>query len=286
MINSVSYPSLYQVNTRVRLRELSNQLNCPATLNDIPDTELDEWVNLGFHWIYFLGVWETGLLGRNVSRSHPGWRREYEELLSDLQEDDICGSCFAVTRYRVSELLGGNEALLRLRKRLQQRGLKLMLDFVPNHTALDCPWVEEHPDFYIQGTLSDLEQEPLNYVQIPVAGKNPVFAHGRDPYFPGWPDTLQLNYHNPAVLKAMLAELLKVAQLCDGVRCDMAMLILPEIFQRTWGMTSELFWPEAIHQVRKQHQDFVFMAEVYWNMEWRLQQQGFDFTYDKNSMIA
>lgn len=281
MINSVSYPSLYQVNTRVRLRQLSNQLNRPATLNDIPDTELDEWVNLGFHWIYFLGVWETGLLGRNVSRSHPGWRREYEELLSDLQEDDICGSCFAVTRYRVSELLGGNEALLRLRKRLQQRGLKLMLDFVPNHTALDCPWVEEHPDFYIQGTLSDLEQEPLNYVQIPVAGKNPVFAHGRDPYFPGWPDTLQLNYHNPAVLKAMLAELLKVAQLCDGVRCDMAMLILPEIFQRTWGMTSELFWPEAIHQVRKQHQDFVFMAEVYWNMEWRLQQQGFDFTYDK-----
>ena len=281
MINSPSYPTLYQVNTRVRLRQLSQQLNRPATLDDFPDTELDEWVKLGFNWIYLLGVWETGLLGRNVSRSHPGWRREYEELLSDLQERDICGSCFAITRYRVSELLGGNQALLRLKKRLQQRGLKLMLDFVPNHTALDCPWVEEHPDYYIEATIDDLKREQLNYVQIPLAGENRVFAHGRDPYFPGWPDTLQLNYNNPAVPKAMLAELLEIAQLGDGVRCDMAMLILPEIFQHTWGMTTELFWPEAINQVRNQHQDFVFMAEVYWDMEWTLQQQGFDFTYDK-----
>ncbi|WP_413168155.1 alpha-amylase family glycosyl hydrolase [Capilliphycus salinus ALCB114379] len=280
-MNSPDYPTLYQVNTRVRLRQLSDQLNRPTTLDDILDTELDEWVNLGFNWIYLLGVWETGILGQNVSRTHPGWRREYEELLSDLQEDDICGSCFAITRYRVSELLGGNEALLRLKKRLQQRGLKLMVDFVPNHTAIDSPWVEEHPDYYIEATVDDLKREQLNYVQIPLAGENRVFAHGRDPYFPGWPDTLQLNYNNPAVPKAMLAELLQIAQLCDGVRCDMAMLILPEVFLQTWGMTTELFWPEAIEKVRNQHPYFVFMAEVYWDMEWTLQQQGFDFTYDK-----
>ncbi len=281
MINSPFYPTLYQINTRVRLRQLCEQLNRPTTLDDFSDTELDEWVSLGFDWVYLLGVWETGLLGQSVSRSHPGWRREYEELLSDLQEEDICGSCFAITRYCVSERLGGNDSLRRFRRRLQQRGLKLMLDFVPNHTALDCPWIEEHPDFYIEATLSHLEQENLNYVQIPVAGKNRVFAHGRDPYFPGWPDTLQLNYNNPAVPQRMLQELFKIAQLCDGVRCDMAMLILPEIFQRTWGMTTELFWPQAIHQIRKQHQDFVFMAEVYWGLEWELQQQGFDFAYDK-----
>ena len=280
-MNSPSYPTLYQVNTRVRLRQLSDRLNRSATLDDIPDAELDEWVNLGFNWIYFLGVWETGILGRNVSQTNPDWLREYEELLSDLREEDICGSCFAITRYRVSELLGGNEALLRLKRRLQQRGLKLMLDFVPNHTAPDSPWIEEHPDYYIEATLDDLQREPLNYVQIPLAGENRVFAHGRDPYFPGWPDTLQLNYNNPAVPKAMLGELLQIAQLCDGVRCDMAMLILPEIFLQTWGMTTELFWPEAINQVRKQHPDFVFMAEVYWDMEWTLQQQGFDLTYDK-----
>jgi hypothetical protein len=41
------------------------------------------------------------------------------------------------------------------------------------------------------------------------------------------------------------------------------------------------FWPGAIKQVRQEHQGFLFIAEVYWDMEWELQQAGFDFTYDK-----
>lgn len=108
-----------------------------------------------------------------------------------------------------------------------------------------------------------------------------IFAYGRDPYFTGWCDTLQLNYGNPALQTAMLGELLNVAQLCDGVRCDMAMLILPEIFRNTWGIEVAPFWETAIEKVRHQHPGFVFMAEVYWDMEWTLQQLGFDYTYDK-----
>jgi hypothetical protein len=79
----------------------------------------------------------------------------------------------------------------------------------------------------------------------------------------------------------MLGELLKIAGQCDGVRCDMAMLVLPDVFERTWGRRAPLFWPRAIEQVRRQHPDFRFMAEVYWDLEWTLQQQGFDYTYDK-----
>ena len=156
-----------------------------------------------------------------------------------------------------------------------------MLDFVPNHTALDHPWVEDHPEHYVVGTELDLARAPHNYTWVKRRGGDRLLAYGRDPYFPGWPDTLQLNYGNPATQDAMLDELLRIAGQCDGVRCDMAMLVLPEVFERTWGIASQPFWPKATRRVREQAPDFCFMAEVYWDLEWTLQQQGFDYTYDK-----
>ncbi|MBD1846956.1 alpha-amylase [Cyanobacteria bacterium FACHB-63] len=280
-MTSPLYPTLYQVNTRVLLQNLSRSLDRPATLDDIPDWMLDAWVGVGFDWIYCLGVWQSGTAALQVSRSNPIWLEEYHQLLSDLQDEDICGSCFAVIDYTVQTGMGGNEAMERLRDRLHQRGLKLMLDFVPNHTAPDHPWVQAHPDFYVQGTEEQLAREPQNYCRVALASGEQVFAYGRDPYFPGWRDTLQLNYGNPNLQVAQLDELLEIAHLCDGVRCDMAMLILPEIFQQTWGISIEPFWEEAIGKVRSSNSSFVFMAEVYWDLEWTLQQQGFDYTYDK-----
>ena len=159
--------------------------------------------------------------------------------------------------------------------------MRLLLDFVPNHSALDHPWINTHPEFYVRGSEDNLAQSPQNYVRLNTAQGDLILAHGRDPYFPGWPDTLQLNYGNPALQEAMINELLTIAELCDGIRCDMAMLILPEVFQRTWGIDTPSFWPEAIAKVRKRHPSFLFMAEVYWDLEWTLQQQGFDYTYDK-----
>jgi hypothetical protein len=278
---NVLYPSLYQINTRVTIGELSKTLGRPAALDDIPDILLDELVSRRFDWVWFLGVWQTGLAGRNVSRLNTEWRREFQQLLPDLKEKDVCGSCFAITNYEVNSDFGGNAALNRLRKRLHDRGLKLMLDFVPNHTSLDHPWVQRHPEFYIASTEQQLRREPQNYIRVEVAGNPVVLAHGRDPYFAGWPDTLQLNYAEPALQNAMIRELKKVAGICDGVRCDMAMLILPDVFERTWGKRAPSFWPQAINAVRSEQPEFVFMAEVYWDLEWTLQEQGFDYTYDK-----
>ncbi|WP_088889609.1 alpha-amylase family glycosyl hydrolase [Leptolyngbya ohadii] len=275
------HPSLYQVNTRVLLRNLSRQLDRPATLDDIPDWMLDAWAKMGFDWIYCLGVWQDGIVAPQVSRSNPIWLEEYHQLLSDLQDEDICGSCFAVTGYTVQPAMGGNAAMERLRDRLHQRGLKLMLDFVPNHTAPDHPWVQAHPDFYVHGTEEQLAREPQNYCRVTIGTGEQIFAYGRDPYFPGWCDTLQLNYGNSNLQVAQLNQLLSIAPLCDGLRCDMAMLILPDIFQRTWGIATEPFWNRAIEKVRSIHPGFVFMAEVYWDLERTLQQQGFDYTYDK-----
>jgi hypothetical protein len=79
----------------------------------------------------------------------------------------------------------------------------------------------------------------------------------------------------------MIGELVKIAGQCDGVRCDMAMLVLPDVFERTWGIQAELFWPKATQRVRERAPNFCFMAEVYWDLEWIMQQQGFDYAYDK-----
>lgn len=274
-------PSLYQINTRVWLTELSTSLKRPATLDDIPDAELDRLAKMGFDWIWFLSVWQIGPAGQRVSRSHHEWRREFEETLPDLREDDIAGSGFAITGYTVHRDLGGDAALARLRQRLRKRGLKLLLDFVPNHTGLDHPWVEAHPEYYIAGSELDLARAPQNYTWARRKGGDLLLAYGRDPYFSGWPDTLQLNYGNPATQEAMIGELIEIAGQCDGVRCDMAMLVLPDVFEQTWGLQAELFWPKATQRVREKSPGFCFMAEVYWDREWTLQQQGFDYTYDK-----
>jgi alpha amylase-like protein len=280
-LSTPRYPALFQVNTRVRLSELATQLGQKATLDDIPDTEIDQLAADGFDLVWFLGVWQTGVAARSVSRSKPEWLAEYRRVLPDLREEHVCGSCFAVRDYRVHDDFGGDEALARLRGRLKRRGLRLILDFVPNHMAPDHPWVTEHPDFFVPGTEEQLAAQPQNYCRAETTVGPQVLAYGRDPYFDGWPDTLQLNYGNPALQEAMLAELARIARQCDGVRCDMAMLILPEVFERTWGIAAPAFWPWATAEVRANARGFLFLAEVYWDLEWTLQQQGFDYTYDK-----
>ncbi len=150
------YPSLFQINTRVWLTELSQKLGRSATLDDIPDAELDRLAEMGFDWVWFLSVWQTGLAAQRISRTNPEWRKEFQETLSDLREEDIGGSGFAITGYTVHTQLGGDAALARLRERLRKRGLRLMLDFVPNHMALDHPWIDDHPDYFIAGSEQDL----------------------------------------------------------------------------------------------------------------------------------
>jgi hypothetical protein len=276
---SPGFPALFQFNTRVGLTELSRRTGRSATLDDVPDSDLDQWQDLGFDWIWLLSVWRTGPRSRCVSLSDPKWMKEFQETLPDLTEGDIGGSGFAVADYSVSPSLGGPDALGRFRDRLKNRGLKLMLDFVPNHMGLDHPWAVEHPERFVSGTTEDLQRQPQNYTRVP--GSGTILAHGRDPYFPGWPDTLQLDYSHSGTQDALVRELVRIAGQCDGVRCDMAMLLLPDVFERTWGRRPAPFWPRAISAVRAGVPGFCFMAEVYWDLEWPLQQQGFDYTYDK-----
>jgi glycosidase len=291
MSGATTHPSLYQLNTRVLLRERGAALGRPATLDDLEDRLLDDIAALGFDWVWFLGVWQTGAAGREISRRDAKQMQELRPVLPDVRPEDIAGSPFAVSAYEVHRDFGGDAALARLRERLAKRKLKLLLDFVPNHTAPDHRWVSEHPEYYVHGSAEDLASQPQNYTKVKAGGAEVILAYGRDPYFDGWSDTLQLNVRHAGLREARLGELGAIADRCDGVRCDMAMLLQPEIFQRTWGDRSRPsdgspprdapFWNEVIALIKRRHAGFLFVAEVYWDMEWELQQAGFDYTYDK-----
>ena len=273
-------PSLYQINTKAFL----STLGANATLDDIPNTFLDNLAARGFDWVWLLGVWKIGPTGRKISRQRTEWHREYEAVLPDLKEDDRCGSPFAVCEYTTEPSIGGDVELARLRERLELRGINLLLDFVPNHVGFDHRWVRERPDFLIKGTPTDLSLAPDRWAKL---CDGTIVAYGKDPNFPGWPDTVQLNFFNPQLRAAMIGEFRNIATRCSGVRCDMAMLLEPEIFHRTWGDRAESgqalhtsFWPEAIQAVHRDHANFLFLAEVYWDYEARLQEHGFTYTYD------
>lgn len=280
------YPTVYEINTWVWLDELSQAQGRDLTLADVPQEELERLAAYRFDAVWLMGVWRRSSGARQISRTNPTLREEYAHTFPDFTEEDIVGSPYAISDYSASPALGGDAGLAALRARLDELGLRLILDFVPNHLAIDHRWVTEHPERLVGGDAEKLEREPRNYFR---AGEDDeearVFAHGRDPYFDGWPDTVQLDYRRAETREAMTDTLLSVAAKCDGVRCDMAMLLTHDIFRRTWGGEMEPagaeFWPEAIGRVKTEHPDFLFMAEVYWDMEFQLQQQGFDFAYDK-----
>jgi glycosidase len=160
--------------------------------------------------------------------------------------------------------------------------MRLILDFVPNHVAPDHPWVIDHPEYFVQGDIGDATNDPESFLQT--GGQ--VLARGRDPYFPAWPDVVQLNAFAPALRQAAIETLSDLAARCDGVRCDMAMLLINSIFERTWGhragpRPATEYWVDVISALRKLRPDFLFIAEAYWDLEWDLQQQGFNYCYDK-----
>lgn len=278
-------PFIYEINTRVWLTDLCRRYHQHITLGNIPEHILDELAGYQVDAIWPMGVWTRSAA---VRTSALNYTHEYRPVLPDLTDDDVIGSGYAIGAYQVDPMVGGRDGLARFREQLQARGMRLILDFVPNHVATDHLWTAQNPGYFVRGTSRDLKHQPGMFFQATDDwGRSAYIAHGRDPYFPGWIDTAQLNAFNPGLRQAMTHTLLDIAAQCDGVRCDMAMLMVNDVFKRTWGwlveetMPEREFWEEIIPQVRSQHPDFLFMAEVYWNMEYTLQQQGFDYTYDK-----
>lgn len=276
------HPVIYEINSWVWLGDLSKKYNKAVDFATIPEQEWDSIASNGFDAVWFMGVWERSPAGIDISMQNRGLIEDFRRALPDFTTKDNVGSPYCVRRYVVDEHLGGSKGLAAARKSLAKRGIQLILDFVPNHVAPDHPWVTEHPEYFIQGNADDVKNNPASFVQ---AGRN-VFALGRDPYFPAWPDVLQLNAFQSGLRQAVVETISQIAEQCDGIRCDMAMLMLNQIFERTWGSRAgvkppEDYWTTVIPKIKASYPGFKFIAEAYWDLEWNLQQQGFDFCYDK-----
>ncbi len=276
------HPVIYEVNTWVWLNNLSRKHQRRLDLGTIPEQEWDAIADQGFDAVWFMGVWERSPAGMAISMRNEGLLQDFRRALPDFAPEDNVGSPYCVRRYVVDGHLGGPEGLATARRSLDRRGLRLILDFVPNHVAPDNPWASDHPEYFIQGSAEDARRDPGSFIEC--GGK--VFACGRDPYFPAWPDVLQLNAFQPALRQAAIETIAEIAGQCDGIRCDMAMLMLNATFERTWGDRAGAkpdhdYWTTVIPAIKGRYPQFRFIAEAYWDLEWELRQQGFDFCYDK-----
>ena len=279
---SAELPYIYEINTWPWLNQLSLEAGRPVDLSTVPDERWAALADAGFDAVWLMGVWARSPAGSAIALDNKQLVQSFQAVLPDYRPEDVVGSPYCVRDYQVDPRLGGRAGLARARAALARHGLGLVLDFVPNHVAPDHPWTRTNPELFVHGTSQELEDDPGSFVAI----DGSVLARGRDPYFPAWPDVVQLNAFSFALRDTVVDTLRDIAEQCDGVRCDMAMLMMNDVFARTWGSRvgttpAQDYWPAVIPAVRETHPDFRFIAEAYWDLEWALQQQGFDFCYDK-----
>ncbi len=231
------YPSLYQINTRVWLTALAQSLGRPATLDDIPDAELDRLAGDGLRLDLVPERLADGPGGTARLAHQPGVAAR------------IPGHAAGPPRGRHRGVRLRHHRLRRPRAARRRRGARAPARAAPR--ARPAAAARFRPESHGHRSPVGARRIPSTTSRAPTTTSRArrrttrgstartasrVFAYGRDPYFAGWPDTLQLNYANPATQEAMIATLVKIAGQCDGVRCDMAMLVLPDVFERTWGL--------------------------------------------------
>lgn len=282
MSSSVKHPTVYQINTRVWLRKLGN--GKPTRLSDVP---AQYWTRLGkegVDYVWLMGIWKTTQSSIAEYCFHPDLKRAYTATNPDWKPKDVGGSPYAIEDYVVNDSIGTIEDLQDLRAKLLKQNIGLILDFIPNHFNAHSGLIEKHPEIFIRVDKNQYSQDPYTFYEY---GGN-YFAHGKDPYFPAWTDTIQLNYFDANTHQFMLEKLRQLTDLCDGVRCDMAMLLLPDVLKQTWGHVfrsdPESFWSISVKEIKDKSPSFLFIAEAYWGKQYELQQLGFDFAYDKATL--
>lgn len=278
--------AIYEINTRVWVKRFAQNNNNPKLL-DVPDDYWKSLVDKGIKYIWLMGIWKTVPEIIEKTCFTDGLIHEYNLALPDWKPEDVIGSPYAIDNYTINESLASTNEFIQLKQNLNKLGLKIILDFVSNHFSAESSLLSTNPEIFLEGDENLLSSEKRTYFK---AKNEKIYAHGKDPYFQAWQDTIQVNYFSPVAQQFMIDSLIDLTKLCDGVRCDMAMLPMHNVFQKTWNAHTMLvnldineneFWYNAINQTKNVKSDFLFIAEAYWDLEWQLQQIGFDFTYDK-----
>ncbi|MEM8531095.1 MAG: alpha-amylase family glycosyl hydrolase [Chloroflexota bacterium] len=276
-----------------------------ATLDQIPDEELDALQEWGFTGLWLIGLWERSGASQRVKQM--------------CGNPEAVASAYSLYDYQVAQALGGEEGCNNLRERAWQRGIRLASDMVPNHVGVDGRWVMEHPDWFVSLDHSPFPAYSFNgpdlswdervgiyiddqyYSRTDAAvvfkrvdrwtGSEKYIYHGNDGTSMPWNDTAQLNYLNPEVREAVIQTILHVARQFPVIRFDAAMTLAKKHYQRLWfpepgsggdipsragyGMTRELFdalmpqefWREVVDRVAVEAPDTLLLAEAFWLME-------------------
>src|SRR5512147_409458 len=172
MKNWPKHPVVYEINTWVWLSELGMKYKRTVDLASVPEQEWDAIASHDVDALWFMGVWERSPAGIAISMRNKGLLDDFKRALPDFSPEDNVGSPYCVRRYIVDQHLGGPMGLAAARKALAQRGIRLILDFVPNHVAPDHPWVIRYPEYFVQGNADDARNDHASFVEA--GGK--VFA--------------------------------------------------------------------------------------------------------------
>jgi glycosidase len=293
-------------NVHVWLGQLSQLYGRPiASLDAIPDAELDRLARSGFTGLWLIGLWERSRASARIKRR--------------MGDVEAVASAYSLEDYRVASDLGGDGAFAVLKDRAARRGIRMATDMVPNHVGIDSRWVVEHPDWFI-----GLEQSPFpaysfngpdlcddervgvfledHYWDRSDAavvfrrrdhwtGAERFIYHGNDGTGMPWNDTAQLDYCKAEVREAVIQTILHVARQSPVIRFDAAMTLTKRHFHRLWypepgsggdipsraghGMTRaefdavmpEEFWREVVDRVAAEAPDTLLLAEAFWLLE-------------------
>ncbi|TYO99072.1 alpha amylase catalytic subunit [Geothermobacter ehrlichii] len=275
------------------------------TLDDIPDTELEQLAACGFNALWLIGLWERSPASAKIKRLR-GNR-------------DAAASAYALFDYDIAAEIGGDAAFDRFRHRCRRHGILLCGDVVPNHFGLDSRWLRDHPERFVQTdhppfpgysfTGPDLSGHPdielviedgyWDHSDAAVvfrhvdrrSGRTRYIYHGNDGTHLPWNDTAQLDYLRPDVREAMIELILQVAKRFDLIRFDAAMTLAKRHFQRLWyplpgggsgvpsramfALTAEEFdrafpqefWRQVVDRLAAEAPDTLLLAEAFWMLE-------------------
>ncbi|TFG17968.1 MAG: alpha-amylase [Promethearchaeota archaeon] len=218
------------------------------TLDEIPNEELEQLKRWGFNAIWLIGVWERSQASKTIKQ----W----------CGNPEAEASAYSIYDYNIAYELGGYEALMNLKRRAWEYGIRLASDMVPNHMGIVSKWTIEHPEWFIalpyppfpsynysgenlSGNLDIgiyIEDKYFTRSDAAVTFKRYDFRNGDERYiyhgndgtsFP-WNDTAQLNFLNPDVREKVIQMILHVSRLFPIIRFDAAMTLTRKHYQRLW----------------------------------------------------
>jgi len=198
------------------------------------------------------------------------------------------GSPYSISDHStINPDLGTEDDFKNFVKKAHEAGLKVIVDFVVNHTSLDSKLLSEDPNYFISYLSKSGGCSNNGWFDYIYNGQLYCVHHGGFEYGGGistWIDTAQINYSNTKLRKRMI-EIVKgwITKFdIDGYRVDMAYLALNNVFSRNWGKTmpDEEFYRQLIYEIKTTKPSAGFIAEAYAFQE-DLSACGFDAIYSK-----